>query len=82
MKNAHHPSLTALLPPRGKATGAAVVVAPGGGFRELVFNAEGKQPGGYLSQLGVAAFALKYRLPGDANSPYTRDDVGCATAVT
>ena len=75
VKNVHNPSLTAFLPPRGKATGAAVVVAPGGGFRELVFNAEGKQPGEYLSQLGVAAFALKYRLPGDASSPYTRDDV-------
>lgn len=75
VKNVHNPSLTAFLPPQGKATGAAVVVAPGGGFRELVFNAEGKQPGEYLSQLGVAAFALKYRLPGDTNSPYTRDDV-------
>ncbi len=75
VKNVHNPSLTAFLPPRGKATGAAVVVAPGGGFRELVFNAEGKQPGEYLSQLGVAAFALKYRLPGEASSPYTRDDV-------
>jgi hypothetical protein len=44
VKNVHHPSLTAFLPPRGKATGAAVVVDPGGGFRVLVFNAEGRQP--------------------------------------
>lgn len=75
VKNVHNPSLTAFFPPAGKATGAAVVVAPGGGFRELVFDAEGKQAAEYLSRLGVAAFALKYRLPGDTNSPYTRDDV-------
>ncbi|HTV18896.1 MAG TPA: alpha/beta hydrolase [Polyangiaceae bacterium] len=75
VKNVHNPSLTAFLPPPAKATGAAVVIAPGGGFRELVFDAEGKQPGEYLSQLGVAAFALKYRLPGEKDSPYTRDDV-------
>jgi acetyl esterase/lipase len=75
VKNIHNPSLTAFLPPKGKATGTAVIVAPGGGFRELVFNAEGKQAAEYLSSLGVAAFALKYRLPGEPNSPYTREDV-------
>ncbi len=75
VRNIHDPSLTAFLPPKGKATGAAVIIAPGGGFRELVFNAEGKQPAEYLSQLGVAAFALKYRLPKEEGSPYTTDNV-------
>ena len=75
VRNVHNPSLTAFLPAKGQGNGAAVVIAPGGGFRELVFNAEGKQPAEYLSRLGVAAFALKYRLPKEANSPYTAEHV-------
>src|SRR5271166_5939821 len=43
VRNVNNPSITVFLPPKEKATGAAVVIAPGGGFRELVFNAEGKQ---------------------------------------
>src|SRR6185503_15754064 len=73
VRNVHNPSLTAFLPAKGMGNGAAVVIAPGGGFRELVFSAEGKQPAEYLSRLGVAAFALKYRLPKEANSPYTAE---------
>src|SRR5690606_17671201 len=41
VKNIHNPSITVLLPPKAKATGAAVVICPGGGFRELGFNGEG-----------------------------------------
>ena len=40
-KNIHNPSLTVFLPPAGKASGTAVIVAAGGGHRELVFNPEG-----------------------------------------
>ena len=36
--------------------------APGGGFRELVFNAEGIQAAQFLNSIGVAAFALKSSL--------------------
>src|SRR4051794_12532458 len=61
-KNIHNPSLTVFLPPAGKSTGAAVVIAAGGGHRELVFNPEGVEPARYLASLGVTAFALKYRL--------------------
>src|SRR4051812_7705931 len=63
VKNIHNPSLTVFRPPAGKANGCAMLVAPGGGFRELVFNGEGRQVGEFLSQLGVTVFALKYRLP-------------------
>jgi len=58
------------LPPPEKATGAAVVVCPGGGHRELVFNAEGREPAEYLNSIGVAAFVLKYRLARQPNAPY------------
>jgi len=75
VRNVNNPSITVFLPPKEKATGAAVVIAPGGGFRELVFNAEGKQAAEFLNSIGVAAFALKYRLPGEKDSPYTMDNV-------
>jgi acetyl esterase/lipase len=75
VRNVHNPSITVFRPPKEKANGCAVVVAPGGGFRELVFNAEGKQAAEYLNSIGVTAFALKYRLPGEENSPYTKDNV-------
>lgn len=75
VRNVHNPSITVFLPPPGKANGCAVVVAPGGGFRELVFNAEGRQAAEYLNSLGVTAFALKYRLPNEDGSPYRLDHV-------
>src|SRR3954453_21304292 len=56
VKNIHNPSLTVFLPPKEKATGAAVIICPGGGHRELVFNAEGVEPAIFLNNLGVAAF--------------------------
>ncbi len=59
------------LPPKEKATGAAVIVCPGGGFKELGFNGEGLAPAMYLTNFGIAAFALKYRLPRETNSPYS-----------
>lgn len=73
IRNIHNPSITVYLPPKDKATGAAVVICPGGGHRELVFNAEGIQPAQYLNSIGVAAFVLKYRLSREANSPYSID---------
>jgi len=69
--NIHNPSLTIYLPPKEKATGAAVVICPGGGHRLLVFNAEGDEPARYLASIGVAAFALKYRLGREEGSPYS-----------
>ena len=71
VKNVHNPSLTVFLPPKEKATGAAVIVCPGGGFKELGFKGEGVEPARYLTNLGVAAFALKYRLPREPGSPYS-----------
>ena len=70
VKNIHNPSITAFLPPKEKATGAAVVICPGGGHRELVFNAEGVEAARYFNGIGVAAFALKYRLGREPGSPY------------
>jgi acetyl esterase/lipase len=54
-----------------KANGTAVLIIPGGGFREVVYDAEGVAPAHYLNSLGVTCFVLKYRLPRETNSPYS-----------
>jgi acetyl esterase/lipase len=56
------PTLTVWLPSPETATGAAVVVCPGGGYRMLADDHEGKQVAEWLNSLGIAAFILKYRL--------------------
>jgi len=73
VSNIHNPSITVFLPPKDKANGAAVLIFPGGGHRQLVFGAEGVEPAHYWNVLGVAAFVLKYRLPREPNSPYSLD---------
>jgi acetyl esterase/lipase len=55
-------TLTPVLPTAAKATGAAVIVAPGGGFRTLSMDNEGWAVARALADKGVAAFVLKYRL--------------------
>jgi len=55
-------TLTPFLPDPEKATGAAVIVAPGGGFLWLSMGNEGWEVAEALANEGVAAFVLKYRL--------------------
>src|SRR5271163_3256256 len=62
VRNINNPTLTVFLPPKEIANGTAVVVCPGGGFTNLVFNSEGRDPAKYLNRLGVTVFVLKYRL--------------------
>lgn len=71
IKNIHNPSITVYQAPKEKATGTAVVICPGGGHRELVFNAEGREAAEFLNSIGVTALVLKYRLAREENSPYT-----------
>ena len=61
-RNVTDATLTPFLPDPAKATGAAVVVAPGGGFRTLSMENEGWDVARALAARGVAAFVLKYRL--------------------
>jgi acetyl esterase/lipase len=68
--NVHNPSLTVFLPPKDKATGAAVVLCPGGGHRELWVMHEGVNEAKWLNEHGIAAFVLKYRLAREKGSPY------------
>lgn len=79
VSNIHHPSLIVYLPPKDKATGAAVIVAPGGGHQRHAILHEGYNVGEWLAAHGVAAFVLKYRLarddanPAGTPQPYTID---------
>ncbi|NDJ13489.1 MAG: alpha/beta hydrolase [Acidobacteriia bacterium] len=69
----HNPSLLVYLPPKNKATGAAMIVAPGGGHRFLSIDTEGTNVAEYLNSQGVAAFVLKYRLAREQGSTYKID---------
>jgi endo-1,4-beta-xylanase len=70
ISNIHNPSLILYFPPKEKATGAAVIVAPGGGHRFLSIDTEGTNVAEWLNSIGVAAFVLKYRLAREPDSPY------------
>lgn len=75
LTNVHHPYATVFLPAKDKATGAAVVVVPGGGHRELWPKHEGENIARWLSERGIAAVVLRYRLAREKDSPYKLDQV-------
>ena len=60
------PTLEAYLPQKEKASGAAVIICPGGGYSVIVYRGEGLSMAKDLAAAGVAAFVLKYRLPHDS----------------
>lgn len=62
VRNVSRPTLTPVLPDPAKATGAAVVIAPGGAFMLLAMEHEGWRVARALADRGIAAFVLKYRL--------------------
>ena len=66
----HKPSITVYLPSKETSTGAAVVIAPGGGHRELWTDHEGHNVAKWLAERGVAGFVLKYRLAREKDSTY------------
>lgn len=67
-RNISAATLTPFLPEKGTANGAAVIVAPGGGFRWLSMGNEGWEVAEALAKKGIAAFVLKYRLHPTAES--------------
>ncbi|HET6232906.1 MAG TPA: alpha/beta hydrolase [Longimicrobiaceae bacterium] len=60
--NVSTPTLTAYLPERSKATGAGVIIAPGGAFVALAMSVEAEEVARQLQARGIAAFVLKYRI--------------------
>ena len=64
------PTITIYSPPKDKANGTVVVVAPGGGYSILAIEHEGSEVCEWLNKLGVTAVLLKYRVPKrDAQTP-------------
>lgn len=62
VRNVTRPTLTPVLPAPGKETGAAVIIAPGGGQIMLALRSEGDPAARALADRGIAVFVLKYRV--------------------
>ena len=62
VRNVSQAALTPFLPDPKKATGTAMIIAPGGGGVELSMDLQGYQVARWLNDRGIAAFVLKYRL--------------------
>jgi acetyl esterase/lipase len=67
--NVSLPTMT-VYSPKGKNTGAAVVVFPGGGYQILAIDLEGSEVCDWLTPKGITCVLLKYRVPAPRSSPY------------
>ncbi len=56
-----HPDIAVYLPSPAHATGQAVVICPGGGYRILAYHYKGSDVARWFSSRGIAAVVLKYR---------------------
>ncbi len=75
--NVSTPTLT-VFPPKGKNTGASIIVFPGGGFRIIAIDLEGSEICDWITTRGVTCILLKYRVPG--GNHYW--DKGCKCHIT
>ena len=69
VSNISEPTLTVFLPEASNATGAALVIAPGGGFHLLAIDHEGNDVAAWCVERGIAAFVLRYRLVPTGENP-------------
>jgi len=67
--NVTRPTLTISRPEKGKDTGVAIVVCPGGGYNNLAWSHEGDMVATWLNSIGVTAAVLKYRVPRRPETP-------------
>ena len=65
IRNISRPTLSVYLPPAEKATGAAVIICPGGGYGVAAAGHEGADVAKRFNEMGIAAFVLKYRMPSE-----------------
>ena len=64
--NVTTPTLTVYKPKKQSAQKSAIIICPGGGYGMLAAGHEGIDVAKALNDMGITAFILKYRLPGDA----------------
>ena len=67
--NVSKPTVSVYRPASDKNTGAAVVIAPGGGYNLLAYEHEGTQVAEWLQSIGVTGVLLKYRVPRREGTP-------------
>jgi acetyl esterase/lipase len=65
-RNVSIPTLAVYLPEKSMATGAAVIICPGGGYGYESYRVEGMNVAEAFVKKGIATFILKYRLPNDS----------------
>jgi acetyl esterase/lipase len=75
------PSITPFLAPEDKATGAACIVCPGGGYGGLMTSYEGDEVAQWLNGIGVHGFVLRYRLGPRYHHPALMNDVNRAVRM-
>lgn len=68
VRNVQKPDIAVFLPSKKNSTGKAVVICPGGGYGILAYDWEGSDIAHWLNSNGIAAFVLKYRLPGSKSN--------------
>jgi acetyl esterase/lipase len=76
LTNISKPSITVYRPAKGADTGAAVIIAPGGGYYVLAWDLEGEEVAAWLNSIGVTAVLLKYRVPRRPGHPKDRPPPG------
>ena len=81
--NVSRPTMT-VYSPKGKNTGAAVVVFPGGGYEILAIDLEGTEVCDWLTSKGITCVLLKYRVPGEGlhlkSGPYPKSPMALEDA--
>ena len=67
--NVTKPTITVFQPAKGKNTGAAMVICPGGGYWNLAWDLEGEEVAAWLNTVGMTGIVLKYRVPRRPGQP-------------
>jgi acetyl esterase/lipase len=74
--NVSRPTITIYRPAKEKNTGAAVLIAPGGGYNILAWDLEGEEVAAWLNRIGVTGIVLKYRVPRRAGQAKDKPPLG------
>ena len=72
--NVTNPTISVYVPDASKATGTAIIVAPGGGHRHITYDNEGHFVAQWLQSIGVTGVVLKYRLARSEGNPFQVED--------